>query len=219
MATYDDLMKEYRRLAKRADQRLVRIERASGKRGSIKGESAKKGMENLISYAYKKAMMDIRQWSGPGASRFNTAPPTGKDTRANIMKLRAKIQDIKDFLEKPTSTVSGTEKIYQRRAEGLSESWGIDMTWQEIKQVTDSALFEKLESKMDRYIVLKVLGVIQDNKDNVEKRLKGIKDQGQTIHIQVDDPVIKHEVEKVLTYYKKDLKKLIKSDLDMKLIK
>lgn len=219
MATYDDLMKIYRQKAKMADQRLVRLERAAGKRSAIKGESAKAGMENILNYAYRKAMMDIRQWSGASAKRFNTAPPKGKDTRADIMKLRAKIQDIQDFLDMPTSSAYETEKIYARRAEGLSKTWGIDMTWQEIKQVTDSALFEKLESKMDRYIVLKVLGVIQDNKDSVEKRLKGIKDQGQTIHIQVDDPVIEHEVEKVLTYYKKDLKKLIKSDLDMKLIK
>lgn len=217
MASYDDLMKEYRRLAKRADQRLVRIERYAGKRTAIKGEKAVKGMENLTNYAYKKAMMDIRHWGGAGAKRFNTAPPKGKNATADTMMLKAKIQDIKDFLEKPTSTIEGTRSVYEKRAKGLSETWGIDMSWQQIKNVTDSALFEKLEAKMDRYIVLKVMGVIQDNKDNVEKRLAGLKDEGKMIHIKADDPVIEYEVEKVLRHYKKDLKNLIKSGVDMKM--
>lgn len=208
MATYDDLMKEYRRLAKRADQRLVRIE---------KEYSKQKGFENLKNYAYKKAMMDIRHWGGPDAKRFNIAPPKGKNATADTMMLKAKIADIKDFLEKPTSTLKETRKVYERRAEKLSETWGIDMSWQQIKNVTDSALFEKLEAKMDRYIVLKVMGVIQDNKDNVEKRLAGIKDEGKLIHIKADDPVIEYEVEKVLRHYKKDLNSLIKSGVDMKL--
>ena len=221
MATYDDLMKEYRRLAKKADQRLVRIERASGNRSPIKGEGAKPGMENLTNYAYRKAILDARQWGSKSEKpRFNIAPPKGKNARADMLKLQAKIQDIKDFLEKPTSTVSGTKRVYERRAKGLSEQWGIDMSWQDIKQVTDSALFEKLEAKQDRYIVLKTLGKIEENKDSVEKRLMGIKDEnGQIIHIKVDDPVVEYEMEKVLRYYKKDLLKLIKSNVDMKLIK
>ena len=72
---------------------------------------------------------------------------------------------------------------------------------------------------MDRYIVLKVLVVIDENREEVEKRLAGKKEDGKTIHIQVDDEVVEYELEKVLTYYKKDLRKLLKSGAEMNVLR
>ena len=206
---YDSLLSEYRRLAKRADQRLLRIERLA----------ENENYKAIKQYAYKKAAKDITHWSGAtDKPRFNTAPPKGKNAQASYMMLQAKVNDIKSFLEAPTSTKSGVTKVYNKRAEAYNKQFGTSYTWQGIKQVTDSALFEKLESKMDRYIVLKVLGVIDENREEVEKRLAGKKENGQTIHIEVDDEVVGYEVEKVLTYYKKDLRKLLKSGIDMNIV-
>ena len=205
---YEALLAEYRKLAKRADQRLVRINEYS----------KNNDFASLKNYAYRNAMKDIRHWSGEKASRFNTAPPEASTESAKYMKLQAKVADIKRFLDAPTSTLSGTKAVYVRRAKAYSENFGVDMSWQEIKQVTDSALFEKLEAKMDRYIVLKVLGVIQDNRDSAEKRLAGIKENGKTVHINVDDPVVAYETEKVLRYYGKDLQKLLNNSSDVSVI-
>lgn len=206
---YNSLMAEYRKLAKRADQRLVRIERLA----------ENEDFKAIKQYAYKKAVKDITHWDGSRQKpRFNTAPPKGKTAQASYMMLQAKVNDIKSFLESPTSTKMGVTKVYRRRAEAYNKQFGTNYTWQGIKQVTDSALFEKLESKMDRYIVLQVLGVIDEHKDEVEKRLAGKKENGQTIHIEVEDEVVGYEVEKVLRYYGKDLRKLLKSGVDMNIL-
>lgn len=205
---YEALLAEYRKLAKRADQRLVRIEKYAQ-------DETYKALEK---YAYRVAEKNIRHWSGETARRFNTAPPEAPTESGKYMKLLAKVNDIKQFLEAPTSTKTGTTQVYTRRAKAYSENFGVNMSWQDIKQVTDSALFEKLEAKMDRYIVLKVLGVIQDNRDSVEKRLAGIKENGETIHINTDDEVIDYEVEKVLRHYKKPLQKLLNNSSDVSVI-
>ena len=60
--TYAELEKEYHRLAKRADQRLVRLE----------GYRHDKGYESITSYAYATAQKAIKEWSGDKATRFNT---------------------------------------------------------------------------------------------------------------------------------------------------
>ena len=76
------LEKEYRKLAKRADQRLLRLEEYAGR----------KGFSGILSFAYRVAKRDIRSWSGDTQKkpRFNTAPPK------NTNQLKAKIADISD---------------------------------------------------------------------------------------------------------------------------
>lgn len=118
--TYDELLKEYRRLAKRADQRLVRLE----------GYRHDKGMENILSYAYGTAQKAIRHWSGDKATRFNTAPP--KTEKGLIQK----ISDINKFLNSPTSTKKGILEVYKKRADSINKTFfGTDkkkyLTWQE----------------------------------------------------------------------------------------
>ena len=56
----------YTRLAKQADQRLVRLEKLSNE----------PGFENVKKYAYAAAMRDIESYGGAGKKmRFNTKPP------------------------------------------------------------------------------------------------------------------------------------------------
>ena len=93
-----DLMKEYRRLAKVADQRLVRIEAAKHD----------KGYGSIEKYAYANAMRSIHSFSGEGAKRFNTKPPD------NPQALQRKINDILVFLNSPTTTKSGVKKVYEK---------------------------------------------------------------------------------------------------------
>lgn len=117
---YDQLLKEYRRLAKRADQRMVRLE----------GYRHDKGMSNILSYAYSTAQKAIRHWSGEKAMRFNTAPPK---TEQGLIQ---KIADINAFLNAPTSTKKGILDVYKKRAEAVNKTfYGDDkkkyLTWQE----------------------------------------------------------------------------------------
>lgn len=106
---------EYRKLAKRADQRLVRLE----------GYRHDKGFKGITEYAYKTAMRDIASYSGKGAKRFNTKAP------ATDAELKRKIADIKKFLAAKSSTKKGVLDTYKKRADSLNKSMGTNFTWQE----------------------------------------------------------------------------------------
>ena len=123
---YKDLLKTYRKLAKRADQRLVRLE----------GYRHDKGYEKITSYAYRSAMKDIKSWSGEKSKRFNTAPPK------NIKDLMKKIADIEKFLDAPTSTKKGVIEVYKNRADAINKRFFGDdkkmyLTWDEYANFWD----------------------------------------------------------------------------------
>lgn len=114
----------YRRLAKQADQRLVRLEAASHDTG----------FKKIKNWAYKKAIKDIEHWSGAGSMRFNTKPPETKQ------QLEAKIHDIRAFLEAPTSTKSGVLQTYKKRAASINKTIpGANFTWEDLAKVFEPA--------------------------------------------------------------------------------
>lgn len=132
--SYESLLKTYKKLAKRADQRLVRLE----------GYRHDKGYENITSYAYRTAMKDIKSWSGEGATRFHTKAP------ANKRDLMKKIADIEKFLDAPTSTKKGVMNVYKKRADSLNKTFFGDdkkqyLTWQEWGNFWDKVGAEMLD--------------------------------------------------------------------------
>ena len=160
----NSLLKEYKKLAKRADQRLVRLE----------GYRHDKGFEAITSYAYKSAMKDIRKYSGEGANRFNTkAPASDKD-------LLRKIADIKKFLDAPSSTKKGVVDLYKKKADTLNNNkdiWGDregNLTWQDYASVFEVIDTEGKDSRFEYNMVIRSAGIMKQakiNKDNVDKAL------------------------------------------------
>ena len=211
---HKELVKEYRKLAKRADQRLVRIEQYQKLGGKYL---------NIKEFAYKRAMVDIRKWSGEGATRFNTKPP------ANTTSLKAKISDIKEFLQAPTSTIKptkdnavydpegkviiggGIELTFQNRADSLNAKYknyyDKPFTWENISDLFESTLWKKLDAKPgDSHTNVKAIGIIKKN----EKKILDDFAKHKPTHIDVgeDDMVLQTQVNKILRYYKKDIRKL-----------
>ncbi len=101
-----DLLKVRRTLAKRANQRLVRLERASSK---ITGES----------YAsYGAAEMVKRQLADKGKTRFSESYKFTGDLRSEILQLQG-------FLNSESSTVQGQRAIELRRISTFEKGeWG-----------------------------------------------------------------------------------------------
>ena len=135
----------YKRLAKVADQRLVRLEQLS--------EQA--GYENAWKWAYKSAQKDIEKWGG--SKRFNTAPPS--DQR----QLKAKINDIKAFLGAKSSTKSGITEVYKKRAKTWNEKYGTDVSWEDLAKYYSRGINKKLERDMNSDVVNKAIAVIRSN--------------------------------------------------------
>lgn len=209
---YNELLKEYRKLAKRADQRLVRIEQRSELGGKYL---------NIKQFAYKRAMVDIRKWSGESATRFNTKPP------ASTISLQAKIRDIKEFLQAPSSTIKptkdnavydlegnlvggGLELTYDKRAQTLNKKFGkyldTPFTWDNVGDFFESALWKKLDKKhADSATTIKAIGTIMKSKKQIAKEIN----ESKPSHVRVEgDDILQARVNKILHYYKKDLKKL-----------
>ena len=215
----EDLMSEYRTLAKRADERMVRLEKYA-KRDEYKG---------ILKMAYRRAQYDLKRWSSKERQasgkplRFNTAPPKTKTGKINVTSLEAKINTIKRFLASQSSTIkkpkepfageTGVEAVYKKRVETLNERWGTDFTWQELAKFFDSGLADKLE-KFGSDVKLRMIAVVQANKEDVKKAIE----EGKK-HIDTDinpfekgeklDPFLKKKVNKMIKEYGNELLEFI----------
>ena len=174
MAGYDieqkpgeSLEKYYHRLAKTADQRLVRLE----------SYEHDKYFKPATQWAYSRAQHDLQKWTGkgPGAKklRFNTAAPKGDE------QLISKINDIKQFLSSPTSTKKGIVDVYKKRADTINEKYGTSFDWKSLAKYYDSGLAELWDSKFGSKTALRTIGQIQKKgKKVVEEINKAVtKDQ------------------------------------------
>lgn len=187
---YDELLKEYKKLAKRADQRLSRLE-------TLAGQEHYKG---VLNYSYKRAMRDINAWSGSGATRFNTKAP------GDYMSLQAKVNDIKQFLDVPTSTKSGITSIYKKRAETVNERYGTDFTWQDLANYYENEDNKKLDEAYGSKTLIKALGVIKSIGNEAEAIKKAKKK-----NVKLDDNEVVNEIAKKLLKQGYTSEKLFKS--------
>lgn len=140
MAGYDDLYADYRRLAKRANQRLVRLEQFSQREGN----------RDALRYAYARAQRDIQAFRGENATRWTE----NINKAGTIEEVKAQISDIRRFLEADTSTIGrthgtkGIRGIYDERAAQFNENMGTDFTASEISTFMESGgLYDILEKQ------------------------------------------------------------------------
>lgn len=188
---------EYRKLAKRADQRLVRLEQHAAEGGKYK--SAKQ-------YAYRVAQRDIRAWSGENATRFNTKPPS------NTNQLKAKIADIKKFLSSASSTIGrtretrGISEIYEQRAKTLNERYGTEFNWKDLATFFESGVNEKLDQQYDSKTKMEMIAVIQGNKKKINSAIK----KGTDLNLNIEDDVLEHEISNIINQYGSEIMKALR---------
>lgn len=198
----EEITKVYRRLAKSADQRLIRLERAA--------EQDNYG--HATEWAYARAMRDIKAWSGDEAKRFNTAPPK---TKAQLL---AKIEDIKTFLASPTSTKKGIKETLGKRAESLNEKYGTSFSWDDVGIFFESKLHDRIEFKAGSDSKLKAIGKIQENAESIKKELEKKKKNHKKValdpkNMPVDkDKIVNMEIKKLLSEYGNDVLKYLQDN-------
>lgn len=199
--TYNDLVKEYRKLAKRADQRLVRLEKLSGQ----------KNFKQVKQWAYKNAVTDALQWgANPKKPRFNIEPPKDKNGDISTNMLKAKIQDIKNFLEKPSSTKAGIIQIYQKKADTLNKKYadyGLNLSWSDVGDLFESKLYKKLDSSLTSGTRIKAIAIMKNNEAEILQDFA--KKRASHIKTEDNDMVIDAAIKKMTSYYKKDVKALL----------
>lgn len=190
---YDAYLRQYNKLAKKADRRMRELERFS----------RHEEFKSILNYAYRQAAYDIEKWTPPGTK--DKAPRWQRNAPADTNSLKAKIKDIERFLNKPTSTMSGTKKIYMKRTETINKKYGTDFTWQNLANYFESGIPDKLGDKYGSKTVLVAIGQIQKNKSEVLKALK----ENVDTHIQVDNVAVEHTINGILADYGYELNDIL----------
>lgn len=184
----------YRRIAKVADQRLVRLEKLA----------QDEHFKNVEKWAYAGALNDIHRWSGDNAKRFNTAPP--KDDR----ELLSKIKDIQSFIEKPTSSKRGIVEIYKKRADSINKKQGTKFTWQQIATYFESGLADKSDKQLGSATT--ALFIINERIKKLDKIQSDIEEANDSIVRVSGNDAINEKVNEWLSANKLDIDKLFGSN-------
>lgn len=186
MKEWEDIAKISRKLAKRANQRLVRIEQYS----------KREGLSNIKKYAYKKAVYYIRKTFKPtksGKPRYKENVKLDKGLTRNGQKLseeeiyrenvriqKQRIKAMEEFLKSDTSTLGktkdtqGIKNIYDKRTNTINEKflqeYGLELTDQDLKRFFESKKQAKLESLVGSSKMFVVAAVIKKYNLKTNKR-------------------------------------------------
>jgi len=187
---WEQLATEARMLAKRANQRMVRIERYS----------EREGMSGITEFAYKKAQQYIRGNLGVGPSgkgRFKENiklydVDTGSGAlsgqalyKANVQILRHRIKATQEFLESESSVMGnknyGITRIYDKRTNTINEKflskYGLELSENDLKRFFESKKQAKLAQIVGSDQMFAVASVmkkynLKSNKRELERFLK-----------------------------------------------
>lgn len=154
--SYDELRKEYLHLADIADRRLRRLEEYSAKDPAY---------ENILKFAYDKAIWDIQAERGPGTYRFRGDVPK----KGQTIVIQSRINDVLKFLNSPTSTISGVKKVYGQRAKVINEKYDMNLTWENMADFFENDLVRATIADFASDTAMKMLGKYYRNKDEIDK--------------------------------------------------
>lgn len=184
-APNESLVHYARRLAKTTDQRLVRLE----------AMSHEEHFQGVLQWAYKGAMYDLKRLGYEG-NRFNREiPKEGAElTSAEERKLYAKINSMREFLSRPTSSKRGIIETYEKQAKTFNENNGTNFTWQELAEYFRSETYEKLDKTFGYRMTFELTKVINKSSKATIEKINAI-----------------NEKHKLTRKDKKELEKLVKS--------
>lgn len=189
-----------RKLAKRANQRMLRLE----------NYAKKPGYSSITKYAYAVAEEYIKNFIGIGKSkkpRFKENVKLDKNIKGddpeevfkkNVQKQRLIIKEIEKFLGSQSSTLGesrsgkkteGIKAIYDKRAQTITDEFlkkhDLSMDANDLKRFFDSKKQAKLEKDYGSQQMFIIAAVIK--KENIKGSRKELEEYVKT-HVQVNDP-------------------------------
>lgn len=187
-----------RKLAKRANQRMVRLE----------NKAKQKGYSSITKYAYARAEDYIRNFlNKKGKPRFKENVKLDKNIKGddadevfkkNVQKIRMDIKAIEEFLGSESSTIGesrsgpktkGIKAIYDKRAQTITDEFlkkhGLKMDANDLKRFFDSKKQAKLEKDYGSQQMFIIAAIIK--KENIRGSRKELEEYVRT-HVEVNDP-------------------------------
>lgn len=194
---YEFVRKEFKRLAKMADQRLVRLEKLA--------ESDEK-FANVTAWAYKVAQKEIENKYNRRNKTY-TAPRFNRDIPTTTEGLKYKIKIMEHFMfELKTSTKSDIINTYEKRAKSWTESYNkarglkgkdkMTFTWEDIAKLYESDQIKKLNEAFDSDTVRMIYGKFKDPSITPDKLREMISKDQRIFDDQVIDKQIKTALKK-----------------------
>ena len=155
MQNKEQLIKEYVKLAKRANKRLYNLEKLS----------KEKNFEVVTNWSYARAMHDIKTWGG--IKRFKTLIPEN----INIQTLSAMRNDVYNFLNSKSSTKKDIIKLYKDKTETFNKKYNLNWNWKDMASFFESGgLKEKMEQAgFASSSAIEIVGVFQNNPEQIKK--------------------------------------------------
>lgn len=168
-----ELYKEFRALAKRADQRAVRLEKYA----------QRPGYEAITGFAYRVFQSSLKSFA---TEKQLEAYAEGVPLRANVVpksnrQMRAKMGVLRQFLAAQSSTLEGVrqknpytgeyeikpgiKEIYMKRAQTFKDRYGLEVPWQKIGSVFESRAYQNLDKKYGSKTILKAIAQIKRSTD------------------------------------------------------
>lgn len=200
-AEWEKTAAEARKLAKRANQRMVRLERYQ----------ARPEFKNILEYSYKSAQKYIQNTFGPsksGKGRYkeyqklydiDAAQTKEEQYRYNVYILRERIRSMQSFLEATSSTIRD-----------VGEKKGLKRVIEEMNSKRTQTINDKIR---------RLYGIDANLTDNDLKRFFESKKQAKLAQLVGSDQmfVVAATIKKFnLKSNKRDMEKFFKSNIDMK---
>ena len=151
----NNLEKQYKDFVKKSNRRLLALEKLS----------TKKGYENILTFAYRKAMIDIQSFVGDNKKRFSTATKN-----LSNRQLEGRINAMLEFLNSPSSTKKGIEKVWSNREAVITSRYGI--SWEKALDVFERGIIKKYENDLNSDLILKVIATHEADKKKFDAFMK-----------------------------------------------
>lgn len=163
-----------RRLAKVADQRLIRLEDLA----------RTKTYKGVLEFAYKRAKSDIDSWTEGGLAK-GQLPRFNRGLKAmDDRQLKEYAMDIHRFLNSKTGTVGGINTYYAENAARISDMIGLEepMTWRDLAELNINGVLSEA-NRSETYgsdTVFKTIGKVKKKIDKVKESIKNNKKKTMT---------------------------------------
>lgn len=144
----------YRKLAKRADQRMREIENYIDRGHEL--------YQRMGHWAYSKAQYNIQSMFGEGQTRFDRSIRNMSEREA-----AAAIKKVETFLRSPTSSARGVNRMYKAKADAINKRYGTKLDWQSIANYYQDGRAEEMNLGSDT--VFNIIAEWRDDKATKER--------------------------------------------------
>lgn len=159
----DAELAEYKKIAKAADQKLRRLEAAY----------AKTKDEELLRYAYSRAMRDLKSLGLN--NRFDVKLKRRTDVAEGerpereidfLWRIREATADAKRFINADTSSITGFKQLNAKRRKAFNETLGTNFTQKQFNQIMETGFFDLMKGLTPGYReAIKIAKNIVDNSE------------------------------------------------------